>query len=97
MLEQNLEKFTFDKVFIGADAIDQEGRCYVRSPEESWLTELMLRQGRRKILLADHTKINAESNCVYANISDFDSWITTDGISQKIHKQLSGKTEIIIA
>ncbi len=66
ILEQTLERFTFDKVFIGADAIDKEGRCYARSPEEGRLTELMLRSGRRKILLADHTKVGADSNCTYA-------------------------------
>ena len=97
MLEQVLDNYTFDKVFIGADAIDQNGRCFVSSTEESRLTELMLRIGRKKILLADHTKVNAESHCVYASLSNFDSWITTTGIDQGLYKTFSDKTEIVIA
>jgi DeoR/GlpR family transcriptional regulator of sugar metabolism len=97
ILEQTLERFTFDKVFMGADAVDKDGRCYVRSPEEGRLTELMLRSGRKKILLADHTKVNADSNCVYAELSDFDVWITTDGITPEIFEALSKRTEIKIA
>ncbi|MCF6336269.1 MAG: DeoR/GlpR family DNA-binding transcription regulator [Spirochaetales bacterium] len=97
MLEQILENYTFDKVFIGADAIDQNGRCFVSSTEESRLTELMLRIGRKKILLADHTKVKADSHCVYASLSDFDTWITTDGMDNKLYSSYSEKTEIIIA
>jgi DeoR/GlpR family transcriptional regulator of sugar metabolism len=97
MLEKALENYTFDKVFIGADAIDQSGRCFVGSPEESRLTELMMRVGRTKILLADHTKVNARSHCAYADLSDFDIWITTDGIDPKLYDQFSKKLEIIFA
>jgi DeoR/GlpR family transcriptional regulator of sugar metabolism len=97
MLEQVLENYTFDKVFIGADAIDQNGRCFVSSTEESRLTELMLKIGRKKILLADHTKVSADSHCVYASISDFDTWITTEGMDKELLKAFSDKTELIIA
>ncbi len=97
MLEQVLENYIFDKVFLGADAIDENGRCFVSSVEESRLTALMLRSGREKILLADHTKVKAESHCVYAALSNFDTWITTPGIDEELFKTFSTKTTIIIA
>lgn len=97
MMEQVLENYIFDKVFIGAEAIDDRGRCFVSSPEESRLTGLMLRAGRKKYLLADHTKLGAASHCVYASLSDFDAWFTTPGIAPKVRDRLSGETEIIVA
>ena len=82
LLEQVLENYTFDIVFLGADAVDIKGRCMVASTEEARLTKIMLRSGTRKILLADHTKAGAAGHCSYGKLADFDTWITTAGMNQ---------------
>jgi DeoR/GlpR family transcriptional regulator of sugar metabolism len=80
MMEQVLEGLHFDSVFLGTDAVDTKGNCLVNDPDISRLTEIMLRRGTRRILLADHTKVGATGHAVYGQLSDFDVWYTTPEI-----------------
>ena len=81
--ERTLENFCFDKVFIGIDALDKNGKCFVKSASIARLAQIMLRSGKEKILLGDHTKIKVTSGFSYGSLNDFDLWITTSGIEKK--------------
>ena len=94
MMEQTLEGLEFDTVFLGADAIDAKGNCLVLDPDIARLTEIMLRRGTRRILLADHTKVGAKGHFIYACLSDFDIWYTTLGISPVQLRQFTQKTKV---
>lgn len=83
LAERLLELRYFDAAFVGADAIDEAGRCLVRDASVARLTQLMLKRANRKFLLADHTKAGAHSYVIYGSLSDFDLWITTPGIGAK--------------
>ena len=80
LTEQVLESLSIDIVFLGCDAVDERGRCLAGGPEEASLAKAMLRSGRRKILLCDHTKLNAKGYIAYGVLQDFDLWITTRGL-----------------
>jgi DeoR family fructose operon transcriptional repressor len=80
LAEQVLESLHFDACFIGADAVTGEGQCMVTTPEEASLTRAILRRGARRILLADHTKIDAVGHFAYGTLDDFTLWVTTPGI-----------------
>jgi len=95
LAEQILELLSIDVVFLGADAIDEEGRCLTSSPEEANLTKAMLRSGRKKILLLDHTKLKAEGHFVYGTLQEFDLWITSKGLDEITLKELGKKVEIL--
>jgi DeoR/GlpR family transcriptional regulator of sugar metabolism len=97
MMEQTLEGLQFDKIFLGTDAIDDKGNCLVANPDIGRLTEVMLRRGKRRILLADHTKLNGNGHCVYARLSDFDIWYTTAGINTSQLRRFSQQTTVKIA
>ena len=92
MMEQILEGLHFDTVFLGADAVDAKGECLVIDPDISRLTEIMLRRGTRRILLADHTKVGARAHAVYARLFDFDVWYTTFGINPVQLRRFSQQT-----
>jgi DeoR/GlpR family transcriptional regulator of sugar metabolism len=94
MMEQILEGLEFDSVFLGTDAIDGKGNCLVSDPDVARLTEIMLRRGSRRILLADHTKVGAKGHFIYARLSDFDVWYTTPGISPVQLRQFSQETKV---
>ena len=81
LTEQVLERLQFDLCFIGADAVTPEGQCMVITPEEAGLLRVMLRRGKRRILLADHTKCGSGGYFVYGALGDFDLWITTPGLA----------------
>ncbi|MCX7031311.1 MAG: D-beta-D-heptose 1-phosphate adenosyltransferase, partial [Spirochaetes bacterium] len=70
-----------DLCFIGADAVALDGQCLVTTPEEASLTRTMLRRAGRRVLLADHTKVDAGGpGAAYGGLGDFHLWITTPGI-----------------
>jgi len=94
MMEQILEGLHFDSVFLGTDAIDANGNCLVNDPDNSRLTEIMLRRGTRRILLADRTKVGANAHSVYARLSDFDVWYTTSGINPAQLRRFSQQTVV---
>lgn len=83
-----LERLQFDRVFLGADAVDAEGRCLVHSSVVARTAQMMLKRARIKVLLADHTKCGASAHAAYARLSDFDEWITTPGIAPRLRKQV---------
>lgn len=78
LAERMLDDLYFDLVFLGADAIDDEGRCMVATPEEARFTQMMMRKGRRRILLADHTKAGRKGYVAFGRLSDFSEWITSN-------------------
>lgn len=83
LTEWALERLTFDRVFLGSDAIDEEGRCRVRTEELARTAQAMLKSGRRKVLLADHTKCGQRADAGrvgFGCLADFDEWITTGGL-----------------
>jgi DeoR family fructose operon transcriptional repressor len=77
LLERMLETLSADIVFLGTDAIDGGGRCFVQDQDVARTAQVMLRQGRRRILLADASKVGAVSSVAYATLKDFDLWITS--------------------
>jgi DeoR/GlpR family transcriptional regulator of sugar metabolism len=81
--ERLLEMRFFDSAFVGADAVDDAGRCLVRDADVARLTQLMLKRASRRFLLADHSKAGARSYVTYGSLNDFDLWITTKGVSPK--------------
>lgn len=78
-----LENVRADTVFLGADGIDEKGRCLTLSPEAASDSRLMLRCARRKILLADATKVGDQAGTVYGALRDFDLWITAPKLKGK--------------
>ncbi|MBD3288109.1 DeoR family transcriptional regulator [candidate division KSB1 bacterium] len=77
-----LETLNFDLVIIGTDAISKNGHCLSKNEEVARTNQIILRRGERKILIADHTKVEASGNVIYGRLSDFDLWITTAGIDK---------------
>ncbi len=97
MMERILEMLEFDIVFLGTDGIDEEGRCLVGDADVARVTEVMLRRGRKRILLADHTKLKAGGSVAYASLEDFDAWITTPGLPRETARAFDPMTTIMEA
>ncbi len=97
ILERALEWLEFDTVFLGADRVDAAGRCLVRDEEVARTTQVMLRRGKRKILLADHTKVDGVGHVAYGGLGDFDLWITSKGLSSGLKRSYAKQTAIFEA
>ena len=94
--ERILENIHFDKVFLGIDALDKNGKCFVKSASSSRLAQTMLKSGKEKILLGDHTKVKVDSGFSYGSLDDFDQWITTSGIEKKQLDRYKKMTKVSI-
>ena len=77
-----LETVRADTVFLGADGVDARGHCLALNPDVARDARMMLRRARRKILLADVTKVGNRAGAVYGALPDFDLWITTPGLQR---------------
>ncbi len=89
-----LETLHFNLIIIGADGITSEGHCLSNNEEVARTNQIILRRGARKILLADHTKIGYGGNVIFGKLSDFDLWITSEGIDIETLKRFRKLTEI---
>jgi len=97
LTEQMLDMLNFDIVFLGVDAVDENGRCLVSTPEVARLAKTMLRSASKKVLLADHTKVRAYSYVEYGTLEEFDNWITTPGITNAALKKFKKMTTVLEA
>jgi DeoR family fructose operon transcriptional repressor len=75
-----LAEINVDVAFLGANAISVERGLTTPDPAEAAVKRLMLTSARRRILLADHSKVGAISLCKHADISDIDLLITDTGL-----------------
>lgn len=97
LLQQSLSNLLADIVFVGADAIGNDGACLTSDQESARTAGLMLQHARRKILLADHTKMIARGGVIFASLRDFDLWITTEGLDSEIRRRLKKMTAVLEA
>ncbi len=95
--EQVIENFEFDHIFLGAARINDKGHCMANDLVEARLNQVMLRSGRKKILLADHTKVTAQGMVAYGTLRDFDKWIVTPGIEPQKLELFRTMTQVIEA
>lgn len=76
-----LTDINVDVAFLGTNGVSLERGLTTPDPAEAEVKHLMLRSARRKILLADHSKVGRLSLCKHADLTDIDLFITDSGIS----------------
>jgi DeoR family fructose operon transcriptional repressor len=77
-----LSEINVEVAFLGANAISVERGLTTPDPAEAAVKRLMLASARRRILLADHSKVGAVSLCKHADLSDIDLLITDTGLPE---------------
>jgi DeoR family fructose operon transcriptional repressor len=75
-----LSEINVDVAFLGANAVSVERGLTTPDQAEAAIKRLMLASARRRILLADHSKVGAVSLCKHADLSDIDLLITDTGL-----------------
>jgi DeoR family fructose operon transcriptional repressor len=78
---QALAEVNVDVAFLGTNAISVERGLTTPDPAEAAVKRLMLGCARRRVLLADSSKVGGISLCQHASLSDIDLLITDTGIS----------------
>jgi len=77
---RTLGEINVDVAFLGTNGISPHRGLTTPDPAEAAVKGLMLACARRRILLADHSKINQVSTHKYGELADLDLFITDAGI-----------------
>lgn len=70
LTRQNLEKFRFDKVFFGVDAISKDGELMTTDSETAEINTLFMSRSKEVFVLADDSKFNSTSLVTFATVDD---------------------------
>jgi len=71
-----MSQLVLDKVFLGVDGIDAQRGLTTFYIEEAALNAVMIRQAKKKIVVADHSKFGIVGHHVFGTVQDIDLIIT---------------------
>jgi DeoR family transcriptional regulator of aga operon len=77
-IESASEMFV-DKVFIGVDGIHIDSGLTTNYPDQASIHRALMRQGRQKIVVADHRKIGAVGTALISPVEEINILITDRG------------------
>jgi DeoR family fructose operon transcriptional repressor len=80
LADRALRDLNVDVAFLGTNGISLERGLTSPDPEEAATKRLMLAAARRRILLADHTKVGLVRLCKHGELRDVDLLITDTGL-----------------
>jgi len=86
--DRALRDLNVDVAFLGTNGISLERGLTTPDPAEAATKQLMLSAARRRILLADHSKVGLVSLCKHGTVSDIDLLITDSGLPDDQHAAL---------
>jgi DeoR family transcriptional regulator of aga operon len=96
--EQTIQNFYCDILFLGADGIDVDYGLSTPTSEEASLARAMIKTAREVVVLADSSKFGRRSFAYMAPVSDIDTIITDENISDEDRAKLEGaNVQVIIA
>nr|WP_279592415.1 hypothetical protein [Hymenobacter defluvii] len=79
---QALSQFFVDKLFIGVNGIDAQKGLTSLHPEEAAVIQVMVRQAKRCIVVADHTKLGTVATSLICPATDVHQLITDTGATE---------------
>ena len=98
LTESNLESLHAEVAFIGADAVDQQGRAYNESLPVARMLEKMIAAADRFYILADSSKLGKKSLASFGNKRQPAGLITDSGLSDALrHSLKKAGVNLIIA
>jgi len=72
-----------DVAFLGANGVSIERGLTTPDPAEAAVKRAMLRAGRRRVLLADHTKVGPAQLARFGAVGDLDVLVTDTGLDRR--------------
>jgi len=80
LADRALRDLNVDVAFLGTNGISLDRGLTTPDPAEAATKRLMLSAARRRILLADHSKVGLVSLCKHGELRDIDLLITDAGL-----------------
>jgi DeoR family deoxyribose operon repressor len=84
-----IKRFRANKAFISASGVNNELGITCGDPYEIEIKKAVLRSSLDKILLVDSSKFGVVRSCYFAELTDFTTIITDNGISEEYRKRIT--------
>lgn len=84
LTEQNIEQFSADIAFLGADAIDNDGNTYTDDLRVVSIDRKMASNAKKVIVVADSTKFSKSDMCKVLTPAEYGLVITDSAVGKKI-------------
>jgi DeoR family glycerol-3-phosphate regulon repressor len=98
LTQQTLRQFKFDVAVIGCSAVDEEGDLLDFDMQEVGVSQAILAQSRRTILVADHSKFQRTAPVRIASLGDLAAFVTDRPLSPALAEQCRGwETQVVEA
>jgi len=94
--ESTLKDFSFDKVFLAANAVDVEFGVTTQNITETQTKQAMLKAGKEVYLVADYSKFKKKCFSRICGLEDFRGLITDNNIGEELLATLQGITRVFI-
>jgi DeoR family transcriptional regulator, fructose operon transcriptional repressor len=78
-----LSEINVDVAFLGANGVSISRGLTTPDPAEAHVKRLMLGTARRRVLLADHSKLGQVHTCRYGELSDVEALVTDSGMDDE--------------
>ena len=93
-----LSRLRCDVAFLGTNGLTTEHGLSTPDPDEAAVKRAMVRSARRKIVLADASKIGATLLVSFASLNDVDVLVTDSGVHEADRNQLiNAGLEVVVA
>ena len=87
-----------DVVFLGTNGLTPTHGLSTPDPDEATVKRAMVRSARRKVVLADSSKVGATLLISFASLSDIDVLVTDSGLPEADRQQLVNEgLEVVVA
>ena len=91
-----LKLFCFDKVFLGANAVDCQFGITTHNIAEAETKRAMLQAGKKTILVADHSKFEQKNFAKICGIHEISMIVTDGNINQEALGSLREQTQVLV-
>jgi DeoR family transcriptional regulator, fructose operon transcriptional repressor len=78
-----------DIAFVATNGLSPGRGLTTPDPAEAMVKRAAIAAGRRRVLLADHTKVGNDHFARFGDLADIDTFITDDGIERALAAQIS--------
>ncbi|HKK36703.1 MAG TPA: DeoR/GlpR family DNA-binding transcription regulator [Paracoccaceae bacterium] len=93
-----IERFKVDVAVIGCSALDEDGDLLDFDPEEVGVSQTIIGQARRTLLVADHTKLQRSAPVRIASLRDLDGFYTDRPLPPALARLCGAwSTEVVVA
>ena len=89
LTNHEIQKFRFDKAFLGVVGVDLEGnKVTTYMAEDATTKRAILRCSQKSYMMLESRKLLAEGNYVYACVDDFTGAVLEKEVEPQIHRQM---------